>query len=184
MKDHGSTYADLKSGTIVSFKISVIFTILFSACLGKDLNIQNVLITFFISCLYSFLVGFGNGYINVLLDRKWNWLEQTNLRVYYGILVTVMYTVPVVLGINYYIFVYLQNLPLDKFFSERMIWIHLFYIMLALGVSTFMQARSFMVQWKKASKFEITQQKIIAGTANAKFESLKIRLIRIFFLTV
>jgi len=36
-----------------------------------------------------------------------------------------------------------------------------------------MQARSFMVKWKQASKFEITQQKIIAGTANAKFESLK-----------
>lgn len=173
MKDNRNVYADLKSGTIVSFKISMIFTVIFSAFLGSDFNIQNVLITFFISCLYSFLVGFGNGYINVLLDRKWDWLEQTNLRVYYGILVTVLYTVPVVLGINYYIYVILQNVSLEKFFSERMIWTHMFYIMLALAVSTFMQARSFMVKWKQASKFEITQQKIIAGTASAKFESLK-----------
>lgn len=173
MKDHTSVYADLKSGTIVSFKISMIFTVIFSACLGADLNVRNVLITFFISCLYSFLVGFGNGYINVLLDKKWDWLEQTNLRVYYGILVTILYTVPIVLGINYYIYVILQNVSLDVFFSQKMIWVHLFYIMLALGVSTFMQARSFMVKWKQASKFEITQQKIIAGTANAKFESLK-----------
>jgi len=173
MKDNRNVYADLKSGTIVSFKISMIFTVIFSAFLGSDLNIQNVLITFFISCLYSFLVGFGNGYINVLLDRKWDWLEQTNLRVYYGILVTVLYTVPVVLGINYYIYVILQNVSLEKFFSERMIWTHMFYIVLALAVSTFMQARSFMVKWKQASKFEITQQKIIAGTASAKFESLK-----------
>ncbi|PXY42642.1 histidine kinase [Flavobacterium cheongpyeongense] len=173
MKHNGNTYADLKSGTIVSFKISMIFTVIFSAFLGDDLNIQNVLITFFISCLYSFGVGFGNGFLNVLLDKKWDWLDQTNLRVYYGIIVTILYTVPVVLGINYYIFVYLQNLPIDKFFSERMIWIHLFYIILSLAVSTFMQARSFMVKWKQASKFEITQQKIIAGTANAKFESLK-----------
>lgn len=173
MKDNRNVYADLKSGTIVSFKISMIFTVIFSAFLGSDLNVQNVLITFFISCLYSFLVGFGNGYINVLLDRKWDWLEQTNLRVYYGILVTVLYTVPVVLGINYYIYVILQNVSLEKFFSERMIWTHMFYIVLALAVSTFMQARSFMVKWKQASKFEITQQKIIAGTASAKFESLK-----------
>lgn len=173
MKDRGAIYGDLKSGTIVSFKISMIFTVIFSACLGGDLNIRNVLITFFISCLYSFLVGFGNGYINVYLDKKWDWLEQTNLRVYYGILVTVLYTVPIVLGINYYIYVILQDVSLEVFFSDKMIWVHLFYIILALGVSTFMQARSFMVKWKQASKFEITQQKIIAGTANAKFESLK-----------
>jgi sensor histidine kinase YesM len=173
MKDRGTVYGDLKSGTIVSFKISMIFTVIFSACLGGDLNVRNVLITFFISCLYSFLVGFGNGYINVYLDKKWDWLEQTNLRVYYGILVTVLYTVPIVLGINYYIYVILQNVSREVFFSDKMIWVHLFYIILALGVSTFMQARSFMVKWRQASKFEITQQKIIAGTANAKFESLK-----------
>ncbi|MGO4770208.1 2TM domain-containing protein [Flavobacterium sp. W22_SRS_FK3] len=173
MKDQRYVYASLKSGTIVSFKISMIFAIIFIALLGEDLTIKNVLVTFFVSCLYSFGLGFGNGFINVLLDRRWDWLEQTNLRVYYGILVTVLYTIPIVLGINYFIFVVLQDVTLAVFFGERMIWVHLFYIILSLGVSTFMQARSFMVKWKQASKFEITQQKIIAGTANAKFESLK-----------
>lgn len=173
MKEHGSTFTDLKSGTIVCFKISMIFTVVFSILLGSDFSIQNVLITFSLSCLYSFGLGFGNGFLNQKLDKKWDWLEQTNLRVYYGILVTVLYTVPVVLGINYIIFVVLQKMSLNHFFSERMIWIHLFYIILSLGVSTFMQARSFMVKWKQASKTEVTQQKIIAGTANAKFETLK-----------
>ncbi|MFH7017669.1 histidine kinase [Flavobacterium sp. FlaQc-47] len=173
MKDHGNTFADLKSGTIICFKISMVFTVIFSAFLGADLNVQNVVLTFLLSCLYSFGLGFGNGFISVLLDRKWDWLENTNLRVYYGILFTVLYTVPAVLGINYIIFVVVQNIPLDNFFSDRMIWKHFFYIILSLGVSIFLQARSFMVKWKQASKFEITQQKIIAGTANAKFESLK-----------
>jgi len=173
MKDHRNTFSNLKSGTIACFKISMVFTIIFSAFLGADFNVKNVVITFLLSCLYSFGLGFGNGFLNVLLDKKWDWLEQTNLRVYYGILVTVLYTVPAVLGINYIIFVIIQNLSIEKFFSERMIWVHLFYIILSLGVSTFMQARSFMVKWKQASKFEVTQQKIIAGTANAKFESLK-----------
>lgn len=173
MKDHRNTFGNLRSGTIMCFKISMVFTVVFSAFLGADLTIKNVLLTFSLSCLYSFGLGFGNGFLNVLLDKKWDWLEQTNLRVYYGILVTVLYTVPAVLGIDYIIFVIVQDLPLDKFFSERMIWVHLFYIILSLGVSTFMQARSFMVKWKQASKFEVTQQKIIAGTANAKFESLK-----------
>lgn len=173
MKDHRSSFADLKSGTITCFKISMVFAIIFSASLGSDLNVKNVLVTFFVSCVYSFGLGFGNGFISVLLDKKWDWLEQTNLRVYYGILVTILYTIPVVLGINYFIFVVLQNVTLDVFFGEKMFWVHLFYIVLSLGVSAFLQARSFMVKWKQASKFEITQQKIIAGTANAKFESLK-----------
>lgn len=173
MKDYRSSFGDLKSGTITCFKISMVFAVIFIALLGDDLSVKSVLVTFGVSCLYSFGLGFGNGYISVYLDKKWDWLEQTNLRVYFGIILTVLYTIPVVLGINYFIFVILQGVTLDVFFGPKMIWIHIFYIILSLGVSTFMQARSFMVKWKQASKFEITQQKIIAGTANAKFESLK-----------
>jgi len=173
MKEYRNTFSNLKSGTIACFRISMVFTIIFAAFLGEDLTFKNVLITFLLSCLYSFGLGFGNGYINVLLDKKWDWLEQTNLRVYFGILFTVLYTVPAVLAVNYIVFVVIQDMPVTNFFSERMIWVNLFYIILSLGVSIFMQARSFMVKWKQASKFEITQQKIIAGTANAKFESLK-----------
>ena len=61
----------------------------------------------------------------------------------------------------------------SEFFNDRMIWVHLFYIILSLGVSAFMYARSFMANWKQASRKEVTEQKIIAGTASAKFESLK-----------
>lgn len=173
MNHYKNTFGELRSGTIMCFKISMVFTVIFCAFLGDDLNLRNVLLTFVLSCMYSFGLGFGNGFLNILLDKKWDWLEQTNLRVYYGILVTILYTIPVVLGINYFIFIFLKKMPLDQFFNQNMIWTHLFYIILSLGVSTFMQARSFMVKWKQASKFEITQQKIIAGTANAKFESLK-----------
>ena len=173
MKEYKNTFGDLRSGTIMCFKISMVFTIIFCAFLGNDLTVKNVLLTFFLSCLYSFGLGFGNGYLNVILDKKWDWLEQTNLRVYYGILVTVLYTIPAVIAINYVVFVIVQKVSLAKFFSEEMLLVNLFYIILSLGVSTFMQARSFMIKWKQPSKTEVTQQKIIAGTANAKFETLK-----------
>ena len=174
MKDQRiHTFTEIKAGTIVCFKISLIFTIIFSIFLGGDFNLKNVLITFLLSSLYSFGLGFGNGIINVYLDRQWDWLEQTNLRVYYGIIFTVLYTVPVVLGINYILFIVIQGRDLSVFFKGNLLWTHLFYIILSLGVSTFMHARSFMVNWKQASKKEVTQQKIIAGSASAKFESLK-----------
>ncbi|KIA85588.1 histidine kinase [Flavobacterium sp. AED] len=166
------TYTEFKKGTIVSLKIALIFTFVFSLIQGS-FDLETILTTFWVSSLYSFGIGFGNGVINSLLNKKWDWLEHTNLRVYFGIIATVLYTVPVVLIIDYITFVVFQKMNPSEFFNDRMIWVHLFYIILSLGVSTFMHARSFMANWKQASRKEVTEQKIIAGTASAKFESLK-----------
>lgn len=166
------TFTTVKNGVLGCLKIALIFTFVFTLIQGSY-DLKNILITFLVSSIYSFGIGFGNGLINSYLDKKWNWLEQTNLRVYFGIIATILYTIPAVLAIDYLTFVVFQKMNPANFFSDRMIWVHLFYIILSLGVSTFMHARSFMRNWKQASKTEVTQQKIIAGTANAKFESLK-----------
>jgi hypothetical protein len=166
------TFTEFNKGLIVCLKISLIFTFIFSV-VQRSFDLNNIAMTFLVSSMYSFGLGFGNGMINVFLDKKWDWLEQTNLRVYFGLITTVLYTIPVVLAINYIIFVVFQDLDPMQFFSEKMIWVHLFYIILSLCVSTFMHARSFMANWKHASKREIIEHKIIAGTASAKFESLK-----------
>jgi sensor histidine kinase YesM len=162
----------IKKGFIDCLKITLVFTLVFSI-IQVDFRTESLLTTFLVSALYSYGIGFGNGIVNDALDRRWDWLEQTNLRVYFGIICTILYTVPVVLGIDYLTFVVFQKMDVAEFFNNRMLWVHLFYIILSLGVSTFMHARSFMLKWKQASKTEVTQQKIIAGTANAKFETLK-----------
>lgn len=167
-----STLDSLKKSFIYCFKIALVFTLVFSL-IQADLNPKTLLITFLVSALYSYGIGFGNGIINDILDRRWDWLEQTNLRVYFGIICTILYTIPVVLGIDYLTFVVFQKMNVSEFLNERMIWVHMFYVILSLGVSTFMHARSFMLKWKQASKKEVIEQKIIAGTASAKFESLK-----------
>jgi len=171
-KTKKSIQETLKKGFVDCFKIALVFTLVFSL-IQADFSPKTLLTTFSVSALYSYGIGFGNGFINTILDRRWNWLEQTNLRVYFGIISTILYTVPVVLGIDYLTFVVFQKMDVSNFFNERMIWVHLFYVILSLGVSTFMHARSFMLNWKQASKKEVIEQKIIAGTASAKFESLK-----------
>ena len=167
------TFTEIRKGALSCLKIAIIFTLIFTVIINQDFNLKNIGFSFLISSLYSFGLGFGNGLINDLLNSKWDWLEQTNLRVYFGIITTVLYTVPIVLAINYVTFVILNKLPLSDFFNPNMVLIHLFYIILSLSVSIFMHARSFMINWKNVSKKEVTEQKIIAGTANAKFESLK-----------
>jgi hypothetical protein len=166
-------FSEMKKAAITYLKIALVFTVVFSALFGNEFNFENISTSFLISLMYSFGLGFGNGLINVLLDKKWNWLEQTNLRVYFGIVSTILYTVPVVFGINYITFVFFQKMSPSDFFGAKMMLIHMFYIILSLGVSVFMHARGFMLNWKQASKKEVTQQRIIAGTANAKFETLK-----------
>jgi hypothetical protein len=167
-----STLESLKKGFIDSLKITLVFTLVFSL-VQADFRPKTLSITFLVSALYSYGIGFGNGFINAILNRRWDWLEQTNLRVYFGIICTILYTVPVVLGIDYLTFVVFQKMDVSDFLNQRMIWVHMFYVILSLGVSTFMHARSFMLKWKQASKKEVIEQKIIAGTASAKFESLK-----------
>lgn len=167
------TLTEFNKGIISCTKIAIVITIVFSIMQGRNFSLSVFGMTLLISFSYSFVIGFGNGFINSFLDKKWDWLTQTNARVYYGIVATVLYTIPSVLAINYLIFIYIQKMPVANFFDERTIWIHLFYVILSLCVSTFMHARSFMINWKNAAKIEVTQQKIIAGTANAKFESLK-----------
>jgi hypothetical protein len=171
-KQKNNTLAQIKKGFIDCLKITLVFTLVF-LLIQADFSPEALFRTFFVSAMYSYGIGFGNGIINDFLDRKWDWLEQTNLRVYFGIIATILYTVPVVLAIDYLTFVVFQQMKFSDFFSSRMIWVHLFYVILSLGVSTFMHARSFMLNWKQASKKEVFEQKIIAGTASAKFETLK-----------
>jgi hypothetical protein len=169
------TIRSIKKGTILCLKITVIFGLLFGVVFGQR-TLEGILWSFIISGMYSFGLGFGNGFINNYLSSKWNWITQTNKRVWAGIIATVLYTVPVVLIIDYIVFIILNNNSIDQFFSGNFLWIHLFYIILSLGVSTFIHARGFMINWKTAMTKETTKQEIVAKTETAKFESLKNQL--------
>src|SRR3970282_2738896 len=98
------TFTEFKKGTIVCLKITLIFTCVFSIIQGV-FDVESLLTTFWVSALYSFGIGLGNGVINNLLDKRWDWLENTNLRVFFGIIATIFYTIPVFLGIYYITFV-------------------------------------------------------------------------------
>lgn len=167
------TFSEFKKGMIACLKISLVVTLIIQLFFNNNYSFLSIATTFGVSFLYSIGLGFGNGLLNNLLDKKWSWLKSTNKRVYAGIIATVLYTIPVVLILNYIMIIKVQGVIESAFFSQNMILIHMFYIILSLGISTFMHARSFMINWKSASQQEVVQQKIIAGTASAKFESLK-----------
>ena len=164
-----------KEGVIVSLKITLIFALLFTL-INQNFSFKAIGYTLLISAMYSFGLGFIQGIINDSLSNKWDWIEHTNTRIWAGIVTTVLYTVPVVLLIDYVNFIVISGYNVDRFFSGRYLWQHVFYIILSFGVSAFIHARGFMIQWKNAVKQESTKQEIVAKTETAKFKSLKNQL--------
>lgn len=169
------TIRDLKEGFLTCLKFTIVFTIIFGV-INLQTSLEGIAHTFFVSAMFCFGLGFGNGFINRYLNSKWDWIAQTNQRVTAGIIATVLYTVPVVLAINYITLIVLGDGDPTAFFTRRYLWIHLFYIILSLGVSAFFHARGFMKNWKASMTQETTKQEIVAKTETAKFESLKNQL--------
>ena len=169
------TIKSVKNAAILCLKLTIIFGLLFSV-IFRQTTIEGIAWSFIISGMYSFGIGFGNGFINGYLSTKWDWIKHTNQRVWAGIIASVLYTVPIVLMINYVVFVVINNNNSDTFFKGNFFWAHLFYIVLSLGVSTFLHAKGFMQNWKVAMTKENTKQEIVAKTETAKFESLKNQL--------
>jgi len=156
----------------LAFKIALIFGVFFYV-VSSDLSVKAFFVCIGISALYSFFLGFCQGVLNDYLSSKWDWVTQTNKRVYIGILFTVFYTVPVILIINYFLFIQIQGNNFEDFFKFPMFWQHIFWIIFSFGVSSFLHARGFMLEWKKSIKQETVHQKIVAKTESAKFETLK-----------
>ena len=165
----------LKKSIFLTLKIALIFTLIF-VVFKQQFNLKGIAYIFMISCLYSFGLGFGNALINDFLNKKWSWIAETNQRVWAGVVTTVVYTIIAVLVINYIQFIVLQGLKVESFFTGFLLYVHIFTVIISLGVATFFQARGFMINWKASVSQETTRQEIVAKTETAKFESLKNQL--------
>ncbi|WP_234109463.1 2TM domain-containing protein [Chryseobacterium sp. R2A-55] len=137
---------------------------------------QNLAISFLVASLYSFLIGGGNGLVNRFLSKKYSWIDQTRTRTILGVIAILLVNVVLVLFCNYINFILIQGRSPSGFFKGSIGFVNWLIINIALLISTFLHARSFMNEWKKASRKEVVEQKLIAKSANAQFESLKNQL--------
>ncbi|WP_419869368.1 2TM domain-containing protein [Chryseobacterium sp. CT-SW4] len=162
---------------IILWWISLATTLLFFLFFSEERSLQSFGITFLISAMYSFLIGIGNGVSNELLNKKIPWAEKTTLRVIISIVCILVINFILVYICNYINFVMIQKVATtEQFFSGKYNFINWFMINIALLISAFLHARSFMEELKKSSKKEVVEQKLIAGSANAQLESLKNQL--------
>lgn len=130
-----------------------------------------------ICLMYSLFIGMSNGLTNEFLNKKFPWAEQTRTRTIFGIIALVIVNVVVSYLCGYLNFVVIQKTATtETFFSGKYNFINWFTINIALMISAFLHAKGFMEELKKNTKKEVGEQKLIAKSANAQFESLKNQL--------
>lgn len=156
----------------ISFATGVFFFTFFT----EDQSFKNLLISFAVSFLYSFVFVFGNYYTNGYLNSKYSWIDDTRTRMILGVVATLFVNVFLVFVCNYINFIVLQKNDPAQFFSGSMGFVNWLIINVALLISAIMHAKGFVEEWKKATRKEVVEQKLIAKSANAQFESLKNQL--------
>ena len=156
----------------ISFFIGTFTFIFFTG----DKTVSVYFINLFIAVLYALTISVGNGMINDYLSRHYSWVEETRTRAILGIVATVLVNVVLILFCNYTNLVLFQKMEFTGFFSGTMGFANWFGINIALLISAVLHAKGFVEEWKKSTRKEIVEQKLIAKSANAQFESLKNQL--------
>ncbi len=142
----------------------------------REKTIQSYFINILIAGMYSFTIAVGNGVVNDYLNKKYSWVDDTKIRTVLGIMSTLLVNVLLVFLCNYINFILIQGNDRSKFFTGSMGISNWITINVALLISAILHAKGFIDAWKSSTKQEVVQQKLIARSANAQFESLKNQL--------
>lgn len=166
----------IKKAALNLLYINIIVSLFIFLIDGGEKTFERYSITFLISGMYTFFIGLGNGFLNDYLDSKYSWTEETRKRTIAAIVGTLVMNIAVVYFCNYLNFIVIQGKNPEKFFNGEMNFINWFFINFAIMISAIGHARGFMAAWKNSTKKEVVEQKLIAKSANAQFESLKNQL--------
>ncbi|HAO26670.1 MAG TPA: histidine kinase [Chryseobacterium indologenes] len=163
--------------TIILLWTSLGTTLFFFLFFNERKDLYTFMITLLLSTMYSFVLGFGNGFINEYLNKKFPWSEATRTRAVLSIITIIIGNFILVYFCNFMNYVVIQKTAtVEDFFSRKYGLTNWFMINIALLITTFLHAKGFMEELKKTSRKEVVEQKLIAKSANAQFESLKNQL--------
>lgn len=166
-------YKTFKILSWISLGSGLFFFIFFSG----ERSFYSFAMSIMIASMYTFIMGVGNGFFNDYLNKKYSWSHQTKIRTTLGIIGTIVINFILVYLCNYINFVLIQKVATtDGFFSGKYNLANWFMINFALMISAVLHAKGFMDELKRNTRKEVVEQKIIAKSANAQFESLKNQL--------
>jgi two-component system LytT family sensor kinase len=126
--------------------------------------------SFLFYLLYSVPLTLVNAYFFDYMNHKVNWEQRSKYRMVIGIFGSVILTLLTMFFIRMFHRTFIDQVSLEIFFQTERFQFYFISLIITLVISLFFHAFYF---YKELQKNKLKEQKIIAGTASAKFESLK-----------
>ncbi|WP_339609968.1 histidine kinase [uncultured Planktosalinus sp.] len=130
----------------------------------------NLLISVALYIFYSVPLGLVNSYFFDYLNDKVVWKNREKFRLTVGLVGSVIITLTTLFFIRLIHQTFINGKSLEDFFETERLQFYFIALIITLVISLFFHAFHF---YKELQKNKLKEQKIIAGTASAQFESLK-----------
>ena len=126
-----------------------------------------------IGFIYAFVITATNIYYNAFLTQRYSWEEQTQKRLWYGAIGSILLTVLSFGLARILVVVVIYGKDFTEFLQNENLANYISALVIAILVSAILHAFYF---YKALQDTKVKEQKIIAGTASAKFDALKNQL--------
>ena len=157
-------------GFVVSIVIAVLFISL-EMVFGRSVSFNlELLREVGYYCLYGVTLTILNGVFFDYMNHEIAWNKYKKFRIIIGVLGSVFLTIIGVFFLRFFIKVFLEKISLASFLQGEEPKNYVISTLITMVVSLFYHTLYF---YKKSQENKVKEQKIIAGTASAKFESLK-----------
>ena len=138
---------------------------------GKSIQLNsNLLIGLFYNLLYSFSLGYVNKILFVYLDRVFETNRFSGKRIILGFVASFFVSLIVIFALRIFEDVVVEKMSFNDFLANEKASNYVFAIGITFIVSISLYAFHF---YKAYQENKLKEQKVIAGTASAKFETLK-----------
>jgi hypothetical protein len=121
-------------------------------------------------CMYGVVLTVFNSAFFDYMNHKVEWKKYTPYRILLSVLGSIAVTMLGIFLIRMFIAKVIDHQPLTQFLAEERFKDYIISLLITMVVTLFFHAIYF---YKKAQEKKVNEQKIIAGTASAQFESLK-----------
>ncbi|MEX0998225.1 MAG: 2TM domain-containing protein [Flavobacteriaceae bacterium] len=152
---------------VILFVIDVSFRL----ASGFDVHFDERLWTSFsYYLLYSVPLAFVNSYFFDYINHKVNWEQRSKFRIIIGVSGSVTLTLITIFIVRVIHRVSIEGFTFEEFLEKERLQFYFIAFIITMVMNLFFHALYF---YKELQKNKLKEQKIIAGTASAQFESLK-----------
>jgi sensor histidine kinase YesM len=158
----------------VSLLITIIISLMNLFIFNDDgYDAENVLRQIIISFIFSFGLTAANSYYYDGISIRYNWEIDPKKRLWFGAIGSIVITFVVFAILRYFLTFYYTGRSISEFIEKETATPYVIALVITLIASLFLHAFYF---YRALQKKQVKEQKIIAGTASARFDALKNQL--------